>query len=288
VRRSVVLAVVVAVVVVGAVLIHWQWHSAHAPEWAVAIGTLALAVATVYLGREAGAEGKRVAEQAEATRRSTDAVERQAAIAQEQVRVARQTLEASFRPVITNVSPETRDDWSGVNENLSFADGSDFNVPAEHRAFVATRDDTKLLHVAVPIRNGGTGIAFIAAASMRWKPDASVSGLLATTVLPAGERAWIRFSVPKVDVPEGSSVPVEHSDYTNLISYGSVSVLVRYDDLGGNGWVTRLDIHRRPGSGRWDISQVFVKAANADDAEAVGSGRMYPGTGPAAFNWRPV
>ena len=161
----------------------WDFVAEHFGEWDawVAIGTIALALATWRLARETRALSR-------FTQREVAAAEQQASAANEQLAVARESLQASTRPIALDV-PE---DPSALDETVLYEEGLSTRV---NRTQVDVADADGYLNVSIPFRNVGAGVAFIDRCQMR-TTEYEWEGASTVQALPPGEAARLRFSVP--------------------------------------------------------------------------------------------
>lgn len=222
----------------GALVDGWDFAKEHLGEWEawVAIGTLALAASTWRLARETRSLSK-------FTAREVAAAERQANAAYEQLQVARASLESSIRPVALDV-PE---DGSSSNELVTYDAAFSASVNRTH-VHVAT--DRGYLHISVPFRNAGIGIAFVDRCSIR-TADRFWEGTTTVQALPPGEVARMRFSVP-------NRVASYAAIHEGVVESGQLTVEIVYSDASARQQpITRLVYARRDDQG-WGLDRVIV------------------------------
>jgi hypothetical protein len=241
-------------------------------EGLVAIGTIALALATAGLAlstrrvaRSTDKEVKAVGEQIELSRQATEAVERQAASTEAQVVVARASVEATFRPVLTNLPLQ----WqpfaeSSVVEYFRYPNGPMASVSGTNRSRVRAEEQAKYVYLSLPVRNVGSGVAFITGLSLLSGDRSAEASQAANAIVPPQETTRLQFSLLKGD-REGEP----------QAQFRDMTVTVAYRDLGGHGWFSRFDLVRQADSSGWYVSQVFVNVEGAPDSDAVGSGPMF-------------
>lgn len=217
------------------------------------------------------------AQEIELTRQTAEDVRRQTAATEAQVGVGQATLAATFRPVLVSV-PQGWDGFGRAGpETIRYLNGPEVQIAQQDRWLVNVTESPKHLHFSVPVRNVGDGVAFVVTTALRWTADDAATGMPTNAIVPRGEATRISFSIPK----NGNQGAV------SLLQYGNFSAEVIYGDLGGHLWSTRLDVYRRADGYGWFVTQVFVKASGADDADAVGSGSMYE-MAPPSPSWRPA
>jgi hypothetical protein len=246
-------------------------------EALVAIGTLALAGATLLLAISTRSLAKKTAQevehtraQAEATnaqvsesRRQVEASQEQARIAHEALNAAREqthlaqlTLSAQIRPVLIDVPL----DLGEPSEPVFYA-GSDepILVPRGGVHVFANEDGVR---ISVPLRNAGAGLAMIRGIALEVGEPIP---LPATTIQPAnvprGERGRVSFVAghdhPRLDAIRAAIEP----------SYGTFSVAVSYSDLAGQHLaLSRFDVSfRSEAHMNWEVRQVHLSAAGSDE-----------------------
>ena len=149
---------------------HWlTTHPAYA-DWGVAVGTFALALATVVLAGQTRSETKKVAEQAIAN------------------------LRAFVYPEGSAEWAQARGEWAGVGNQW-----------------------------ALPLRNGGPGLALNVSGTARWPATKTETTLMAGSIAPGA-----RFNArPAAPVTGGWADSVGE---------------LRYSDLNGDKWVTRFKL----------------------------------------------
>lgn len=209
-------------------------HPAYA-DWGVAVGTFALAPATVFLALQARSEAKKVADQA--------------TISTEQVRVSRPLSTPRCKPVLIDVAPG----WDGaaelINYEPAYADGAK-NVGVDE---VDVREmENGHFACSVPLRNAGAGLAFITDDPRLTHParDGDVIGRLTKQAVPPGEqtRAYFGPGIP-VDTPEDATliVKVPYTDASQSTDAAQSKVLwtEAFISKRGNEWrVIRVAIRR--------------------------------------------
>jgi hypothetical protein len=238
----------------------WLERWAPLPEWLVAIGTGALALATYALAKGAKAEVGAVRDELDVSRQTLQAVEEQAKAAQHQVEVARATLASAARPILVNIPHE----WHQPNENAP-------NGPARVSWHVGVEsDDADHVKIAIPVRNVGAGPAFVSGGSARsgidWigRSGESWAGEdVASSVVPPGEAEWFFFKLP-IHTADGAM--------SELVRRGAFVVSVTYRDLAGNEWTSKFTVKRREQDEGWFVAEVLVKVRGAEDEEGVTSG----------------
>lgn len=218
----------------------WRWISEHLLSWdaGVAIGTLALAVSTLRLAQE-------TRQLSRYTRDEVVAAEAQARAAASQAETARLQLESASRPVLVDV----RIDPSAGDEGVSYV-GLHRAVNSSTVDVIATAD---YLHVSIPIRNVGVGIAFVDRARLR-SYDVEWEGRASATVVPPGETARISFSIPHR--------ATRYADFHAQIEQsGALELEIDYSDASGRPQPqTRLAYARTDLQG-WVIERVVLLGA---------------------------
>jgi hypothetical protein len=216
---------------------HWLTTHPEYADWGVAVGTFALALATVFLAWQARSEAKKVADQAQTSA--------------EQVRISRVALDAQVQPVLVDVvpgpPPDRRDEL--IPYEPAFADGAknvrvdDVDVRALENGHFAC---------SVPLRDAGAGLAFITAEPRLSHPgrDGELIGRLTKQIVPRGEqtRAYFGPGVP-LDTPEDASliVKVPYTDASESADPSQSRILWTEATIKkrGNDWrVIRVAIRR--------------------------------------------
>jgi hypothetical protein len=249
---------------VTASLQRWLQDWAPLAEWVVAAATLGLAGATFKLATKTSQLAGSTTREIEISTQTLEEVQRQAASAERQVGVSQDTLAATFRPVLLDVTPDWAGFPTGFVEEFQYDRGPYVTLAPANRSRVDFMQGSGRVFVSVPVRNAGEGIAFITTTAVRWSAENETSGKPASASIAPGQVTRIRYSIDE----DATLINAVHQ-------YGSISAIVVYEDLGGNVWNTRLDLSRgERNPNAWYVAQVFVKRHGADDSEAVGSGVM--------------
>lgn len=196
---------------------------------------MALAASTYYLARETRKLGV-------FTQREVAAVEQQAKAAAEQVDFLRLGVEASSRPVVVDV----REDIDSPIENVAYAGWTaKVNATAVDVSTTATH-----LHVSIPVRNVGVGIAFIDSVSIRAESE-EWDGTPTVQAIPPSEVSRLRFSVP--------TAATRYASFdADVIQSGALTLEVKYSDASGHVQpVTRLS-YVRAEDGAWHVDRVVL------------------------------
>jgi len=218
----------------------WLTHHAAYADWGVAIGTFALALATVTLAWQARSEAKKVAQQA--------------GISAEQVEISRAALEAQVRPILIDVAHGSAP--SGPAEFVPYESG----VPDGGKHVSPDAVDVDALEnghfiCSVPLRNAGAGLAVITDDPRLTHParDADFIGRLKKQVVPPREQTRAYF---------GPGVPLETPEDATLI------VKVPYTDASGSNilW-TEATLNKRDDV--WRVIQVSIRLDGEDEPLAV-------------------
>ena len=129
----------------------WLDRWAPAADWAVAFGTILLAIGTVYLARQA--------------KREASAVREDAAAVAESVKLQQQQIEAGHRPTVFPVAPwewaQARERFAGVRNQL------------------------------LPLKNSGPGVALNVTGELYWIPPGTTSPVrveIAQGTIAAGDQ----------------------------------------------------------------------------------------------------
>jgi hypothetical protein len=240
-------------------------------EGMVAVGTILLALGTGFLAlktrklaNETRVLAGSTAQEIELARQTAQDIQRQTKAIEGQAEVARDSLAATFRPVLVHVPH----DFGGfrTDEVVRYPLGFQSALPVNERWIVTTAESEGHLHFGVPVRNVGQGVAFIVAAGMNYEAEEMFGGNPSNAIVPPGETARITFSISAE--PENSATLLDR-----IKQYGTFSVLIRYSDLASNFWSTRLDLVSESMS-RWYVHQVFVWPGEESESEAVSSGPM--------------
>jgi hypothetical protein len=201
----------------------WDW---------VALGTLALAVATFTLALYNRSIVKASQEQLETARQDL-------ALAREQNETAQEALAVQTAPFLTNVPRSLEHSPKGVDPSrIGVSYGTVGNEP---RALVS-----------VPFRNVGNGAAIITSVQVMIGGrmfDASPR----TPILPPGESAHAGFDASRRDevFDYGVSLAVDGQDFSLVVGYA--------DAAGSPHAALRLDLHNdRPGYDHWHVRQLHV------------------------------
>jgi hypothetical protein len=249
----------------------WLERWAPLPEWLVAIGTGALALATYALAKRARGEVDAIREELDVSRRTLHAVEEQAQTAQHQVGVAKDTLASTVRPVLVDVPL----DWHQGNEIEASENeaSSPAGVSGFRRWHVSVEPDarTDRVKIALPVRNVGAGLAFVSGGEARSgvdragrSPDNWAGGEVTSPIVPPGEVAWLFFIL---------EIRTDEDALSELHDRGHFTVSVTYRDLAGNEWTSKLAVkYRRERDEGWFVAEVLVKVRGAEDDEGVTSG----------------
>jgi hypothetical protein len=216
---------------------HWLTAHPEYADWGVAVGTLALALATVVLAAQARSEAKKVAEQT--------------TISAEQVRVSRAALAAQVQPVLVDVAAGFY--HPGESELVPYepnrSDGYE-NVAA-HLVHVGALANGNFV-CSVPLRNAGTGLAFITDDPRLTHPgrDGDFIGRLTKQAVPPGEqtRAYFGPGIP-IDTPGNATliVKVPYTDASQSADPGQSTIVwtEAFVSKRGDGWrVIRVAIRR--------------------------------------------
>ena len=197
-----------------------------ADTW-VAIGTLALAAATVYLAMKTGSLSA-------TSQQELDLLRQQAAAAQAQSATAEQALRASIRPVIIDVPKGTlrevrRHDWFWPMRRSGEPRPPETTKVDVSRVRISFGDpdepQDRELKLDVPIRNVGAGLALIQRAVLHANVDCW-TGRTSQQNLPVGEVAAAYF-----DTPEGSQEYEATVRVTN--AKRPLTLEIVYTDLAG-------------------------------------------------------
>jgi hypothetical protein len=177
----------------------------------VAIGTLALALATgglAYATRRLGS----------LARDELAAVREQTQVQQQQIAVSQSALAAAVRPVLIEKLPGAAPAKASVQP--IDAEGKYVFEPAE-----AATVEEHGVYVAVQARNAGNGIAFVERCVFRWAEGGDFQGSWTSPLIPPGEWTDVFFELWRT--VEGSPT------VATLQAYGTFSVDVDYADLAG-------------------------------------------------------
>lgn len=228
---------------------HWlTTHPAYA-DWGVAIGTFALALATVVLAGQARSEAKKVAQQAETSAE-------QARISAEQVRISRAALEAQVQPVLIDVEPGSAPEGA---QHLIYYEPGD----ADGARNVGLAD----VHVdvlnnghficSVPFRNAGAGLAFLKDPLLTHPGRAGdLMGQLTKEVVPPGEQTRAVFG-PGIEIPG-----TENATLVAKVPYTDASQSTTL-------WT---EVALRKVGNAWRVSQVPIGRDGEDDPFVVSAG----------------
>jgi hypothetical protein len=236
----------------------------HTVEGLVAVGTIALAFVTGVLAaatlrmasqtkslaKSTQSEVKTVGEEIELSRESLHAMRDQAESTRDQARFAQMALEATFRPILISVPAYWPNLKIGGKEVFSYENGPLVEIDPTRRHSVDYRTSGDSIFVSMLVRNAGPGIAFIKGTTFHWRVLEGVTGTFSNGIVPPGEPARLLFSL----LPDGSDDPLTPEVLAN---YGSFTIWVVYEDLGGHEWRTELDVQRRDDE-RWVVRQVWV------------------------------
>jgi hypothetical protein len=251
----------------------------------VAIGTIALAVATYQLARStqrmaaaAQEELRSSKEMAEATRamavatqQSVEASNELARAAREQVQLgerqadlSREALDGTIQPILVDVP---RDNES-IEEYVEFA-GSDEKTLIRTRYAVIVEDRGAVVRVSVPFRNIGRGVAFVGGGTI-------VGGKLRLAGAETERAMWCAERTTKAVLPPGeltrisASVPTDRPELQELVErirMGGFDVEVVYRNVyGGNETKTRAIIYRDSTKrGEHRVRQIFLHKDHEPD-----------------------
>ena len=185
-----------------------QWLTAHPAyaDWGVAVGTFALALATVFLALQARSEARKVADQA--------------TISAEQVRISRAALDAQVQPVLVDLVP------GPVNEReYELVPYEPSNPDGNTNVGVNQVDVSALVNghfvCSVPLRNAGAGLAFITDGPRLAHPsrDVDYPGHVTKQTIPSGEQTRAYFAPGSaLDTPNEATliVKVPYTDASQL------------------------------------------------------------------------
>lgn len=207
----------------------------------VAIGTLALAVTTAWLAFQTRGLARKTQAEVDATL--------------SQVSVSRDAFEASTRPVIVDVPP-----------------ASD-HVDVSH-------DDAGRLHVQVPCRNAGAGLALVTSLALDWpeSPEAW-SGVATHTAIPPGEYSRLDFAAAL-----GSERAAQ--EFVTRIGAGQTfTAEIGYTDVGGGQPArTRVVCAFRGDAGDedWTVDRIELFVGAEPEPFAILTGRTSDDAGHAA------
>lgn len=207
---------------------------AHHGDFWVAAATIALAVATFAMVRQ-------TRHLAQLTRDELAAIQDQAHTAQEDVAVAREALEASYRPILVDVSATGDGD-----EHVAYL-GASFDVP---HGSVHAAEKSGYLYCSVPLRNAGPGVAFMEAPGLRWSDEATpIIGDSSLHAVPPGDEVRLRFSIRDRIVPFAEVRAA-------VIEAGTIVVEAGYADIVGTAQPTTRAEFARNDEGAWEARRV--------------------------------
>jgi len=201
---------------------------------------LALAEASLKAVQEQAAKQ---AEQVAATQAQVAATQAQVAATQAQAEVARQTLEASSRPVLTDVpmGPETR-----YSPMLG-------QVPASEIA--VGKDQQGTVTVEMPLRNIGSGPAVIKKATLSVGQLHTTAAALTSSIVAVGESVLIGFEIK----PKGA---VLVNLASQIAAMQPCIVTVDYGGQGGPGsWRSRVYLQAQRAN-RYHVERVELYAGD--------------------------
>jgi hypothetical protein len=235
---------------------------------AVASGTLLLATSTVLLAVFTGRslalgraelavaegslkavqeQGQKLAEQVAATQSQAAAIQgqvaatqSQVAATQEQAAIGRQTLEASWRPLLVDVP------WGYRNRSMALGgvgDAAEVDVTTTQQGHIA---------LDVPVRNIGSGPAVITRVGLSVTQLHDEATSLSSGIVAAGEVLRLGFEV-KADSATLKALNAA------LAARHPFVVTVFYGDQSGLGkWRTRIYFHKPTKANVYDVEHVEV------------------------------
>jgi hypothetical protein len=201
----------------------WLGRWAPLAEWAVAFGTIILAGATYWLGRQARGEGEQVRKQADAVGRQADAVAEQVKIGRRQLDAARRQLEASQRPFVLPMT----EGW--YPERYFPTD------PMHSRGFGAPAD------AWMALSNAGNGPAYNVRGAVFYPGGIGGGWQLVPTALAAGRELPVLLE--------------EHPGYQP--KWAEASGYLLYVDLARTEWQTHFRFHQKT-TEQWWVEVLFV------------------------------
>ncbi len=207
-----------------------------------AAGTLALALATVYLGRQ-------TRDAVDTARQEAHAVNEGLAVGRDQAKIARLALDAQTAPLLSSVPAglaRDPDSTTAVGEVVSWRDAG--RIDASIYSVSTQREGI----VSVPFRNIGNGVAVIRTVTVILSGNTGFTGNSESPAVPPGERSRAVLVVPANSPHWGEAEFV-------LASYKNFSVVVTYADPGGQArGAVRFDIYFRPPPATlpWYVRQV--------------------------------
>jgi hypothetical protein len=226
-----------------------DWFADHPEyaEWAVAIGTALLALATFRLARQARAEAKEVS-------RQSGILTQHAASTAAQVEVSRAALVAQVRPVLIDVEVGS----AGAEELIWYERGVGRRVRRDEIHVAATEEGNFVC--SVPLRNAGLGLAFIKDNPRLKHParDDELIGRLTSQIVPPGERTRAFFA---------PGIPLEMPAEPSLI------LRVPYTDASGEVTLwTEAIVQRKDDA--WRVAQLSIKVDGEEEPLVTSAGAV--------------
>lgn len=225
----------------------------------VAIGTLALALATFALAWQ----NRNVVQSAE---QEAQAARDDLRVAREQADIAARSLAVQTQPFLSNVPLFLQQEpvsWYGGGEVASYRDAAEVMFRIDSRIDNAGKllSDTKEATLSVPFRNIGAGAAVVRTVTFIFADGADIPGYAANPVVPSGEVAKARITVTQDAANWATIEETKDSD-------GNFSVVIGYADVAGaDRGAVRLDVYSHLDNihGPWYVRQVHY----ASDVENV-------------------
>lgn len=228
-----------------------------AANFAVAAGTLVLALFTWRLARETMGAVAAAEEQARlsgealsiAIRQATSA-EQQVLVGERQAEIASRTVRASIQPMLVAVPPQLETPEQVPRWRSQAA-------VSGHRGLVLVVLDGNSWEISIPLRNVGPGVAVVRGLSLQ-AGEVGWSGRMSSSIVAATEQTRFSFLVP----PERDDLaPLKAS-----LDSGTVDLVVAYTDISGLAtFRTRASLHRAVDSTSWAVRQVFLYADDEPD-----------------------
>ena len=222
-------------VLMGNEFTHWFANTNHILALANVVVALVAVVAIIFSGKVAKASEKTI-----------EIAGEQIGLGQATLEQERATLLASVRPVIVEVP-------LGVYRTEGRKEGNILYPTVDEGRVEFDIDRDHSFSIMIPVRNIGTGPAFVHSAMITSNPGSLTTAFVDHQAVPQGELAHVSLDVPSDD-------PF-HQAVVNVHLTGGLAAMIRYFDVGGvqrTQSVVRVSV-RKPDEQEWSQRIAYVR-----------------------------